>query len=171
MALAAERRRKAKALEDAGAALSVKLNARSTRGQRITELQGEDAEADETFWGQHAWQEAEEEDSEFSSEEGSSCTNHAREGTCYHILQISFYRYRQVRLLTAPNSVELVRLVFAVGPSPTDSHVWSLPDHLRPFATALVPRRVIQRSQISSIMTSTTVRARMMTMIVRRKRR
>ncbi|CAM9144418.1 unnamed protein product, partial [Pylaiella littoralis] len=69
MSLAAERRRKAKALEDAGAALSVKLIARSTRGQRISELQGEDAEADETFWGQGAWQEEEEGDSEFSSEE------------------------------------------------------------------------------------------------------
>eukprot|EP00903_Cladosiphon_okamuranus_P012224 g11464.t1 len=64
-----ERRRKAKALEEAGAALSVKLVARSTRGQRISELQGEDAEADETFWGQGAWQEAEDGDSEFSSEE------------------------------------------------------------------------------------------------------
>ncbi|CAM9530187.1 unnamed protein product [Laminaria digitata] len=69
MSLAAERRRKAKALEEAGAALSVKLNARSTRGQRISELQGEDAEADETFWGQGAWQEEEDGDSEFSSEE------------------------------------------------------------------------------------------------------
>lgn len=66
----AERRRKAKAIEEAGAALSVKLVARSTRGQRISELQGEDAEADETFWGQGAWQEAEDGDSEFSSEEG-----------------------------------------------------------------------------------------------------
>lgn len=70
MSLAAERRRKAKALEEAGAALSVKLVARSTRGQRISELQGDDAEADETFWGQGAWQEAEDGDSEFSSEEG-----------------------------------------------------------------------------------------------------
>lgn len=61
-------RRKAKALEDAVPALAVKLNARSTRGQRISDLQGEDAEADETFWGQGAWQEAD--DSEFSSEEG-----------------------------------------------------------------------------------------------------
>lgn len=69
MALAADRRRKAKALEEAGAALSVKLNVRSTRGQRVTELQGDDAEADETFWGQRAWQ-AEDGDSEFSSEEG-----------------------------------------------------------------------------------------------------
>lgn len=69
MALAADRRRKAKALEEAGAALSVKLNVRSTRGQRVIELQGDDAEADETFWGQRAWQ-AEDEDSEFSSEEG-----------------------------------------------------------------------------------------------------
>lgn len=70
MSLAAERRRKAKALEEAGAALSVKLVARSTRGQRISELLGDDAEADETFWGQGAWQEEEEGDSEFSSEEG-----------------------------------------------------------------------------------------------------
>lgn len=70
MSLAAEKRRKAKALEEAGAALSVKLVARSTRGQRISELQGDDAEADETFWGQGAWQEEEEGDSEFSSEEG-----------------------------------------------------------------------------------------------------
>lgn len=70
MSSAADRRRKAKALEEAGAALSVKLVARSTRGQRISELQGEDAEADETFWGQGAWQEKEEDDSEFSSEEG-----------------------------------------------------------------------------------------------------
>lgn len=70
MSLATEKRRKAKALEEAGAALSVKLNARSTRGQRISELQGDDAEADETFWGQGAWQEKEEDDSEFSSEEG-----------------------------------------------------------------------------------------------------
>lgn len=66
----AERRRKAKAIEEAGAALSVKLVARSTRGQRISELQGEDAEAHDTFWGQGAWQEAEDGDSEFSSEEG-----------------------------------------------------------------------------------------------------
>lgn len=73
MSLAADRRRKAKALEEAGAALSVKLHARSTRGQRISELQGEDAEADETFWGQGAWQEEEDGDSEFSSEEGSLC--------------------------------------------------------------------------------------------------
>lgn len=70
MSLAAEKRRKAKAFEEAGAALSVKLVARSTRGQRISELQGDDAEADETFWGQGAWQEEEEGDSEFSSEEG-----------------------------------------------------------------------------------------------------
>lgn len=70
MSLGAEKRRKAKALEEAGAALSVKLSARSTRGQRISELQGDDAEADETFWGQGAWQEEEEGDSEFSSEEG-----------------------------------------------------------------------------------------------------
>lgn len=70
MSLAAEKRRKAKDLEETGAALSVKLIARSTRGQRISELQGEDAEADETFWGQGAWQEAEDEDSEFSTEEG-----------------------------------------------------------------------------------------------------
>ncbi|CAM9334426.1 unnamed protein product, partial [Hapterophycus canaliculatus] len=69
MSLAADRRRKAKALEEAGAALSVKLLARSTRGKRVSELQGDDAEADETFWGQGAWQEAEEGDSEFSSEE------------------------------------------------------------------------------------------------------
>lgn len=69
MSLAAEKRRKAKALKDAGAALSVKLIARSTRGQRIGELQGEDAEADETFWGQGAWQV--EDDSDFSTEEGS----------------------------------------------------------------------------------------------------
>ncbi|CAB1110428.1 unnamed protein product [Ectocarpus sp. CCAP 1310/34] len=69
MSLAAEKRRKAKALEEAGAALSVKLVARSTRGQRISELQGDDAEADETFWGQGAWQEEEDGDSEFSSEE------------------------------------------------------------------------------------------------------
>ncbi|CAM9571927.1 unnamed protein product, partial [Ectocarpus sp. 12 AP-2014] len=44
------------------------LVARSTRGQRISELQGDDAEADETFWGQGAWQEEEDGDSEFSSE-------------------------------------------------------------------------------------------------------
>lgn len=68
MSSAAEKRRKAKALEEAGAALSVKISARSTRGQRISELIGEDAEADETFWGQGAWQDAD--DSEFSSEEG-----------------------------------------------------------------------------------------------------
>lgn len=61
-------RRKAKALEEAVPALAVKLNARSTRGQRISDLQGEDAEADETFWGQGAFQEADE--SDFSSEEG-----------------------------------------------------------------------------------------------------
>lgn len=61
-------RRKAKALEEAVPAQAVKLNGRSTRGQRISDLQGEDAEADETFWGQGAWQEAD--DSEFSSEEG-----------------------------------------------------------------------------------------------------
>lgn len=74
MSLAADRRRKAKALEEAGAALSVKLVARSTRGKRISELEGEDAEADETFWGQGAWQEKEEDDSEFSSEEGKRCS-------------------------------------------------------------------------------------------------
>lgn len=79
MSLTAERRRKAKALEEAGAALSVKLNARSTRGQRISELQGEDAEADETFWGQGAWQDEEDGDSEFSSEEGSFYTLRPRE--------------------------------------------------------------------------------------------
>lgn len=61
-------RRKAKALEEAVPAQAVKLNGRSTRGQRISDLQGEDAEADETFWSQGAWQEAD--DSDFSSEEG-----------------------------------------------------------------------------------------------------
>lgn len=78
MSLAADRRRKAKALEEAGAALSVKLLARSTRGKRVSELQGDDAEADETFWGQGAWQEAEEDDSEFSSEEGERKRNTCR---------------------------------------------------------------------------------------------
>lgn len=68
MSLAAEKRRKAKALEEAGASLSVKLIARSTRGRRVTELKGEDAEADETFWGQGAWQV--DDDSDFSTEEG-----------------------------------------------------------------------------------------------------
>ncbi|CAM9331987.1 unnamed protein product, partial [Choristocarpus tenellus] len=62
-----ENKRKAKALHDAGAALSVKLDARSTRGKRMGILVGEDAEADDEFWGQNAWNEAD--DSDFSSEE------------------------------------------------------------------------------------------------------
>lgn len=63
-------RKKAKALEEAIPALAVKLNGRSTRGQRISDLQGEDAEADEMFWGHGTWKEEEAEDSDFSSEEG-----------------------------------------------------------------------------------------------------
>lgn len=72
MSLAAEKRRKAKALQEAGVSQSVKLIARSTRGRRVSELKGEDAEADESFWGQDAWQE--DDDSDFSTEEGTYCS-------------------------------------------------------------------------------------------------
>uniref|UniRef100_K3X7B2 Vps72/YL1 N-terminal domain-containing protein n=1 Tax=Globisporangium ultimum (strain ATCC 200006 / CBS 805.95 / DAOM BR144) TaxID=431595 RepID=K3X7B2_GLOUD len=44
------------------------LPARSSRGTRITKLVGEEAEADETFWGQDAWRE-DEEDDDYSTEE------------------------------------------------------------------------------------------------------
>ncbi len=50
-----------------GAAGSVKLVSRSTRGKRMEALVGEEAEADEEFWGQEAWA-AISSDSEFSSE-------------------------------------------------------------------------------------------------------
>lgn len=62
---AAERKRRAKELEEATATQSVKLNARSTRGRRGTNLDGEEAEADEQFWGQDAWKEDE---SDYSTE-------------------------------------------------------------------------------------------------------
>ena len=42
---------------------------RSTRGSRMNQLLGEEAEADDTFWGQDAFQE-EEQDEEYSTEEG-----------------------------------------------------------------------------------------------------
>jgi YL1 nuclear protein len=58
-------KRKQKELEEATAAQSVKINARSTRGKRQGELAGEDAEADQEFWGQDAWNE---DDSDYSSE-------------------------------------------------------------------------------------------------------
>src|SRR5690242_2351750 len=58
-------KRKQKELEEATAAQSVKINARSTRGKRQGELAGEEAEADQEFWGQDAWQE---DDSDYSSE-------------------------------------------------------------------------------------------------------
>jgi vacuolar protein sorting-associated protein 72 len=60
-------RRLEKALHEATAAQSVKLVARSTRGKRMGELMGEEAEADEAFWGQDAWNVME--DSDYSSEE------------------------------------------------------------------------------------------------------
>lgn len=64
----AELRRKARALEEAAPAAAVKLNARSTRGQRISQQDSDDVEADNDFWEQGAWQD--DDDSEFSSEEG-----------------------------------------------------------------------------------------------------
>jgi vacuolar protein sorting-associated protein 72 len=45
------------------------LPARSSRGTRINKLIGEEAEADEAFWGQDAWGD-EEEDEDYSTEEG-----------------------------------------------------------------------------------------------------
>ena len=45
------------------------LPTRSSRGTRINKLIGEEAEADETFWGQDAWRE-DEEDDDYSTEEG-----------------------------------------------------------------------------------------------------
>ncbi|KAF1336582.1 Vacuolar protein sorting-associated protein 72, partial [Globisporangium splendens] len=44
------------------------LPARSSRGTRITKLVGEEAEADETFWGQDAWRE-DDDDDDYSTEE------------------------------------------------------------------------------------------------------
>jgi len=44
------------------------LPTRSTRGSRMTRLLGQDAEADEAFWGQEAWQE-ESSDDAYSTEE------------------------------------------------------------------------------------------------------
>lgn len=41
---------------------------RSTRGQRSTELEGEDAEADAEFWGHETWKESD--DEEYSTEDG-----------------------------------------------------------------------------------------------------
>ncbi|CAN0214025.1 unnamed protein product, partial [Discosporangium mesarthrocarpum] len=69
---AAELKRKAKELQEVGAAKSVKLDGgkRSTRGLRMAALVGEEAEADQEFWGQKAWEESDEgSDSEFSTEE------------------------------------------------------------------------------------------------------
>lgn len=45
------------------------LPTRSSRGTRINKLIGEEAEADETFWGQDAWRE-DDEDDDYSTEEG-----------------------------------------------------------------------------------------------------
>lgn len=45
------------------------LPARSSRGTRIRKLVGEEAEADESFWNQNAWNE-DEEDDDYSTEEG-----------------------------------------------------------------------------------------------------
>lgn len=45
------------------------LPARSSRGTRINKLIGEEAEADEAFWGQDAWQE-DASDDDYSTEEG-----------------------------------------------------------------------------------------------------
>ncbi len=64
--MAATRKREQE-LMAVGAAGSVKLVARSTRGKRMDELVGEEAEADEEFWGQEAWA-AVSSDSEFGSE-------------------------------------------------------------------------------------------------------
>ncbi len=64
--MAATRKRE-RELMAVGAAGSVKLVARSTRGKRMESLVGEEAEADEEFWGQEAW-EVVSSDSEFSSD-------------------------------------------------------------------------------------------------------
>lgn len=45
------------------------LPERSSRGTRIRQLIGEEAEADESFWGQDAWHE-DEEDDDYSTEDG-----------------------------------------------------------------------------------------------------
>lgn len=49
--------------------MSKELPARSSRGTRIQKLIGEEAEADEAFWGQAAWNE-DEEDVDYITEEG-----------------------------------------------------------------------------------------------------
>ncbi len=67
--MAATRKRE-RELMAVGAAGSVKLIERSTRGKRMEAMVGEEAEADEEFWGQKAW-EADSSDSGFSSEHSS----------------------------------------------------------------------------------------------------
>jgi vacuolar protein sorting-associated protein 72 len=42
---------------------------RQTRGKRVTELLGEDAEADDEFWGHETWAD-ESEDEVYSTEDG-----------------------------------------------------------------------------------------------------
>ena len=54
------------------------LPSRSTRGSRISKLVGEEAEADEAFWGQDAWN-ADDEDDEYSTEEGSVDSQYGRD--------------------------------------------------------------------------------------------
>ncbi len=68
--MAATRKRE-RELMAVGAAGSVKLIARSTRGKRMEATVGEEAEADEDFWGQKAWA-ADSSDSGFSSENSSN---------------------------------------------------------------------------------------------------
>lgn len=46
-----------------------RLPARSSRGTRIRQLVGEEADADASFWSQDAWRE-DEEDADYSTEEG-----------------------------------------------------------------------------------------------------
>jgi hypothetical protein len=43
---------------------------RSTRGKRVVELEGSDAEGDEEFWGHGTWAESSD-DEVYSTEEGS----------------------------------------------------------------------------------------------------
>lgn len=45
------------------------MEKRSTRGKRVTELAGEDANFDQEFWNSDIWQEAESGDDSFSEEE------------------------------------------------------------------------------------------------------
>ncbi|DAZ95964.1 TPA: hypothetical protein N0F65_009265 [Lagenidium giganteum] len=57
--------RSSKAKEETGVK---RLPARASRGTRINKLIGEEAEADETFWGQDVWRD-EEDDEDYSTEE------------------------------------------------------------------------------------------------------